>query len=144
MRAGFLLVSMMIVATPALAVYKCESRDGTLYTDIPCAAKPTELPPPPPASDPAAARRLAQNDRKQLAAFEKEQERARDDRRRQEAIRQKTTAAAKKRCTLLGLEKKWSAEDASLTTQLVSEKSEKLKRHARRKAERFDMECQSK
>ena len=144
MRSGLLLVSMMVVGTPALAVYKCETDSGTLYTDIPCSARQLELPPPPPASDPASARRRAQNDSKQLAAIEKEEERARNDRRRQEAGTQKTTAAINKRCTQLGLEKKWSAEDAALASRQVSERSETLKRQARRKAERFDAECQGK
>lgn len=144
MRSGLLLVSMMIAGTPALAVYKCDTYGGTLYTDVPCTARQQELSSPPPASDPASARRRAQNDSKQLAAIEKEEERMRKDRRRQEAGTQKTTAAVKRRCTLLGLEKKWSAEDAALASRLVSERSETLKRHARRKAERFDAECQSK
>lgn len=144
MRSGLLLLSMMIVATPALAVYKCETHEGILYTDIPCAVKQMKLPPPPAASDPATAQRLAQDNRRQLAIIEKEEERARNERRRQETGRENITTAGKKRCTLLGLEKKWSAEDAALAGRLVSEKSERLKRDARRKAERFDAECQSK
>jgi hypothetical protein len=144
MRSGLLLFSMIIVATPALAIYKCETHGGILYTDIPCAVKQVELPPPPPASDAATARRLAQHDRAQLAVIEKQEDRLRSDRRRREAGQEKAAAAIKKRCTLLGLEKKWSAEDAASASHLVSEKSETLKRHARRKAERFDAECQSK
>jgi hypothetical protein len=144
MRSGLMLFSMMIVAAPALAVYKCEAPGGILYTDIPCAAKRVELPPPPPGSDPAGAKRLAQDNRKQLAIIEKEEERSLKERHRQEARREKTITSVKKRCTLLGLEKKWSAEDAALSSHLVSEKTETLKRHARRKADRFDAECQSK
>src|SRR6476620_211732 len=144
MRSGVMLFSMMIVAAPALAVYRCDTHAGILYTDIPCAVKQVELPPAPSASDPANARRLAQQDREQLAAIEKQEDRAQSERRRQGTGREKTTTATKKRCTLLGLEKKWSAEDAALAAHLVSEKSETLKRHARRKAELFDSECQSK
>ncbi len=146
MQPGLALFSMMIVAAPALAAYKCDTAEGILYTDIPCATRHTELPlpPSPPASESAAARRLAQNDKKQLAAIEKEEERLLNERREQKADREKTTASLKRRCALLGLEKKWSAEDAASASQLVSEKSERLKRHARRKAERFDAECQGK
>ena len=144
MRSELMLFSMMIVAAPALAVYRCETHGGILYTDTPCTVKQVELPPPPTAADPASARRLAQKEREQLAAIEKQEERAQSERGRRETGRQKTMAAARKRCTQLSLEKKWSAEDAASSSHLVSEKSEALKRHARRKAERFDAECQSK
>lgn len=144
MRSGLLLFSMMIVAAPALAVYRCETPTGILYTDIPCVVKQVELPPPPSASDPTSARKRVQQDREQLAAIEKREDRAQSERRRHGTGREKTTAAMKKRCTLLGLEKKWSAEDAASAAHLVSEKSETLKRHARRKAERLDAECQTK
>lgn len=144
MRSGLMLFSMMIVAAPALAVYRCETHGGIVYSDIPCAGKQVELPLPPTASDPAGARRLAQQEREQLATMEKQEERAQSERRRRETGREKTVAAARKRCTQLGLEKKWSAEDAASSSHLVSEKSEALKRHARRKAERFDAECHGK
>lgn len=107
MRSGLLLLSMTIVAAPALAVYKCETRDGTLYTDAPCAGKRVELPAPPNASDPASARHLAEKERKQLATIEKQEEHAMNERRRREAGREKTMAAIRKRCTQLGLERKW-------------------------------------
>lgn len=142
MRSGLLLLSMTIVAAPALAVYKCETRDGTLYTDAPCAGKRVELPAPPNASDPASARHLAEKERKQLATIEKQEEHAMNERRRREAGREKTMAAIRKRCTQLGLERKWSAEDAAASSRLVSERSDALQRQARRKAERFDAECQ--
>lgn len=144
MRPGLLLCSIMIVATPAFAVYKCETRSGILYTDVPCVGTQTELPPPPFMSDPAAARRLAEEEKNRLASIEKAEDHAQSDRRRQEASREKIAATMKKRCALLGLEKKWSAEDAASAGHLVSEKSETLKRQARRKAERFEAECQRK
>jgi hypothetical protein len=144
MRSGLLLCSLMIVATPALAVYKCETWGGVLYTDVPCGGTQTEIVPPPFVSDPAAARRLAQEEKKQLAVIEEAEDRARGERRRQEASREKVAATIKNRCTRLNLEKKWSAEDAASASHLVSEKSEILKRQARRKAERFEAECQGK
>jgi hypothetical protein len=144
MRSGLLLCSLMIVATPTLAVYKCNTSGGILYTDVPCGGTQTELMPPPFVSDPAAARRLAQEEKKQLSLIEKAEVHAQSDRRRQETGREKVAATIKKRCTLLGLEKKWSAEDAATASHLVSEKSETLKRQARRKAERYEAECQKK
>ena len=144
MRSGMLWFLMMIAASPALAVYKCETRQGVLYTDAPCGDGQVELPPAPGASDPEGARRRALNDRKQLAAIEKEEERAQSERRRQETGREKVVASHKKRCSVLGLEKKWSAEDAASASHLVSDKAEALKRQARRKAERFEAECRNK
>ena len=144
MRPGMLWFLMMIAASPALAVYKCETRQGILYTDAPCGDGQVELPPAPGASDPEAARQRALNDRKQLAVIEKEEARARSERRQYDTGRNKVAASHKKRCTLLGLEKKWSAEDAAAASHLVSDKAEALKRQARRKAERFEAECQEK
>ena len=37
--------------------------------------------------------------------------------------------------------KKWSAEDAASVTRMVSDKTDSLKRQARRKAERYEAEC---
>lgn len=141
MLPGLLMLSMIIVSTPALALYKCETQGKVLYADRPCGANQSELPPAPPGADPAGARRLAQEEKKQLASFEKEADQDRKNRRQRNLAQDKSAMANKKKCTLLGLEKKWSAEDAATSSHLVSEKSEKLKRVARRKAERFDAEC---
>jgi hypothetical protein len=138
-----LLSLLMAVPMPALAVYKCESHGRTTYTDTPCGAAQSELPPLAPPSDPAGARRRAAGERSQLARIDKDLEQARASRERQQQRSQKDKAdqAHKKKCTLLALEMKWSAEDASSVTRTVSDKTESLKRQARRKAERHEAEC---
>ena len=138
-----LLSLLMTVSMPALAVYKCESHGRTTYTDTPCGAAQSELLPPAAPSDPAGARRQAASERSQLARIEKDQEQARASRERQQQRSQQDKAeqAHKKKCTLLALEMKWSAEDASSVTRTVSDKTESLKRQARRKAERHEAEC---
>lgn len=143
MRQGVLLILLTAVSMPALAIYKCESHGHVTYTDAPCGAKQSELPPTPAASDPASARRQAASERQQLAVMEKEREKARAVRERQQQRqeRDKSAQAQKKKCTLLALEKKWSAEDAASATRTVSDKSLSVQRQARRKAERYEAEC---
>lgn len=143
MRDGLLLSLLMAVSMPAMAIYKCESQGRITYTDIPCGAAQIELRPAPLPADAAAARQQAASERQQLASIEKSQEaervaRERDQRRHKP---DKTEVAHKKKCTLLGLEKKWSAEDAASGSRTLSEKTQGLKKTARRKAERYDAEC---
>ena len=138
-----LLSLLMAVSMPALAIYKCESHGRTTYTDTPCGAAQSELPPEAAPSDPAGARRQAASERSQLARIEKDQEKARASHERQQkrSEKDKTAQAHKNKCTLLALEKKWSAEDAASVTRMVSDKTDSLKRQARRKAERYEAEC---
>ncbi|MET0964660.1 MAG: hypothetical protein ABWY05_17860 [Noviherbaspirillum sp.] len=112
---------------------------------MPCGAKQSRLPPAPAPSDPASARRQAASERQQLAAMEKDREKARAalERQQQQRGKDKSAQAHKKRCALLALEKKWSAEDAASAARSVSDKSLSLDRHARRKAERYEAECAS-
>jgi len=143
MRNGILLSLLMAVSMPAMAVYKCESQGRITYTDIPCGTTQTALPPLPYAADAAAARQQAASERRQLAAIEKSQqaERVANDREQQRHKRDKTDIAHKKKCRLLELESKWSAEDAAAGSHTVSEKTHDLKKAARRKAERYEAEC---
>ena len=138
-----LLSLLMAVSMPALAIYKCESHGRTTYTDTPCGAAQSELPRAAAPSDPAGARRQAASERSQLARIEKDQEKARASHERQQkrSEKDKTAQAHKNKCTLLALEKKWSAEDAASVTRMVSDKTDSLKRQARRKAERYEAEC---
>jgi len=143
MRNGILLSLLMAVSMPAMAVYKCESQGRITYTDIPCGTTQTALPPLPYAADAAAATQQAASERRQLAAIEKSQqaERVANDREQQRHKRDKTDIAHKKKCRLLELESKWSAEDAAAGSHTVSDKSQTLKKAARRKAERYEAEC---
>ena len=143
MRDRLLLSLLMAVSMPAMAVYKCESQGRITYTDIPCSAAQIEPRPVPLPADAAAARQRAASERQQLASIEKTREaegaaRAREQRRHKQ---DKAEVAHKKKCTLLGLEKKWSAEDAASGSRTISEKTQGLKKTARRKAERYDAEC---
>lgn len=143
MRNGLLLSLLMAVSMPALAVYKCESQGHVTYTDIPCGPTQTALPPVPLPMDAAAAREQTASERRQLAAIEKSRqaERAASERDRPRHKQDKAEAAHKKKCTLLGLEQKWTAEDAAVASHTVSEKTQGLKKTARRKAERYEAEC---
>jgi hypothetical protein len=94
-------------------------------------------------ADAAAARQQAAGERRQLAGIEKgrQAERLARDREQQRHKRDKTDIAHKKRCRLLELETRWSAEDAATGSHTVSEKTQALKKAARRKAERYEAEC---
>lgn len=143
MRDGLLLSLLMAVSMPAMAVYKCESQGHVTYTDIPCGAAQTTLPPVPLPADAVAAKQQATSEKRQLAAIEKSQQaervaNAHEQRRRKQ---DKTETAHRKKCTLLGLEKKWSAEDAAAASRTISEKTTAMKKAARRKAERHEAEC---
>jgi hypothetical protein len=143
MRDGLLLSLLMAVSMPAMAVYKCESEGRLTYTDIPCVGAQTELRLAPLPADAAAARQRAASERQQLASIEKNQEADRVNREREQRRRKqdKTTLMHKKKCALLGLEKTWSDEDAASGSRTTSEKTQGLKKTARRKAERYDVEC---
>jgi hypothetical protein len=145
MRDGLLLSLLMAVSTPAMAVYKCVSQDHVTYTDVPCGATQATLPPAPLPADAAGAEQQAASERRQLATIEKSQEAERVTREREQRRHKQDKAglAHKKKCALLGLEKKWSAEDAASGSRIVSEKTHDLKKVARRKAERYDAECGS-
>jgi hypothetical protein len=143
MRNGILLSLLMAVSMPALAIYKCESQGHVTYADIPCGPMQTTLPSLPLPADAAGAREQAANDRRQLAAIAKSQEAERiaSEREQRRQKPDKAALAHQKKCTLLGLEKKWSAEDAGSLPHTVSEKTQGLKKAARRKAERHAAEC---
>ena len=143
MRHSVLLSLLMAVSMPALAIYKCESHGRITYSDQACGGAQSELPPPEPPSDPAGARRQAASERSQLAHIEKEQDKAQASNRRQQQLREhdKTTLAQQKKCRQLALEKKWSAEDAGSMPHTISEKTIGLRKQARRKAERYAVEC---
>lgn len=143
MRNGLLLFLLMAVSMPAMAIYKCESQGHVTYTDVPCGATPNVLPAAPLPADAAGASRRAESERRQLAAIAKSRdaERLGSEREQRRHKPDKTELAHKKKCTLLGLEKKWSAEDAASGSHTVSEKTQGLKKAARRKAERYDAEC---
>ena len=143
MRDGLLLSLLMAVSMPAMAVYKCESQGHVTYTDIPCGAAQTALPAVPLPADAAAAKQQAASEKRQLAAIEKSRqtERIASEREQRRRKQDKTETAHKKKCTLLELEKKWSAEDATAASRTISEKSQGLKKAARRKAERHEAEC---
>ena len=143
MRNGLLLSLLMAVSMPAMAVYKCVSEGRTTYTDIPCGAVQLELRPVPLPADAATAKQRAAAERRQLASIESHQEAERVARQREQQRHKqdKGELLHKKKCTLLGLEKKWSAEDAASVSRTISEKTQSLKKTARRKAERYDTEC---
>jgi hypothetical protein len=143
MRDGLLLSLLMAVSMPAMAVYKCESEGRLTYTDIPCVGAQTELRLAPLPADAAAAGQQAASERRLLAGIEKNQEAERVSREREQRRRKqdKTELTHKKKCALLRLEKKWSDEDAASGSRTNSEKTQGLKKTARRKAERYDVEC---
>lgn len=143
MRQSLLLSFLMAVSMPALAVFKCESHGQVTYTNVPCGGKQVELPPPSAPSDPAAARQLAASERRLLERIEKDREKARAELARRRQQEDKLALAHKKKCTLLALETKWSAEDAAGASRSKIDRAGVARRRARQKVERYEAECAS-
>lgn len=137
---------LLLLSTPALAIYKCESNGKLTYSDVPCHAGKalplgTSIQDKISATEVDAATQRAADQKKELDRVEKERRQvdaldAREQKERQKLA--KADAAQKRKCAALALRQKWSDEDAAAATGRSAEKS---KRAARRQAEKYQMEC---
>lgn len=140
MRRLLLLYSLCILTTPAMAIYKCEGKGKTSYSDVPCvdASKPA---PPIRTGVPCSAARSRQQAQQQSQSADQLQQ-ARLKRESQEQKEQqkidKVRATKKQKCAALALRKKWGAEDAAAASGKAVEKA---RRDARRLVEQYEMEC---
>lgn len=143
MRLFLLLSVLLAFSSPALAINKCESDGKISYSDKPCGGgKAVRFDAPPdirPASpDAASAREQAAREKNALNRLqdERRQREAKEDKERHKLAR--AEEIQRKKCTDLALRQKWAEEDAAAAR---GKSTEKAKRDARRKAEKFQAEC---
>jgi type IV secretory pathway VirB10-like protein len=140
-RHALVLLTIALVASPAMAVFKCEAAGKTVYSDAPCqtsASRMKEIEIQPPAAESSEARQRLQQEKKEL-------ERLQSVRRKQEAADQKAmqrqrraAAARKKKCDAQALRLKWVREDAQ---QAMGRSREKLQQKLRRAEESYRLSC---
>lgn len=137
--AGKLVILMMLcLASPAWAIFKCDSGGRTIYTDTPCdGGKELKVDATVP-DDAAAASRQAAQEKRQLKTLERERYKreAADERALKKASRE--GAARHKKCAAHALRQKHAREDVARTTGLANEKA---KRKAQRITEAYEAEC---
>jgi len=139
------LALLLSLSNSAMAVFKCETNSGFIYSDLPCpSGKSTTLKNNStgfvPTPDGAKAKQQAEKEKKELKRLEKErhQREAKEDKDNKNVAR--VVASKKSKCTALEQRKRWAEEDASN----ASEKSlAKAKTKARRAAEKYAATCQS-
>lgn len=135
--AGKLLFLMMLVLTsPAWAVYKCTADGRIAYTDTPCeGGKVIDTPAP---VDSKSANQAAALEKRQLKTLEsaRHKREAADAR----ALKKASTASAArhKKCAAHALRQKHASEDVSRTTGIANEKA---RRKARRITEAYEADC---
>jgi hypothetical protein len=143
MRKILMLAFLVSLSAPALAIYKCESDGNITYSDNPCgkgksvkleeATNSTPLP-----SDALKARHQAAREKNELKQIEKarQQQEAQEEKDRLKLAR--ADAVKRKKCADLALQQKWAEEDANAASGKLAEKA---RRNARRKGEKFQLEC---
>lgn len=143
MRTLLMLSFLVTLSAPAMAINKCESGGKITYSDEPCRnSKAVKFDAPsgnePLAADTENARQQAMREKNELKRLESErrQREAQEDKEHQKLAR--ADAAKKKKCAELALQQKWAEEDANRAS---GKSADKVKRTARRKAEKFQMEC---
>lgn len=138
MKPALLFCFSFLLASPALAIYKCQSDHGTIYSDTPCPnAKVLDINSAAPA-DPDNARHQAAQEKKSLKQLEDARHKSEriEEKDRQRAARAQATV--RKTCAKLALRKKWADEDAASAT---GKSADKARRKARRVEEQFQAEC---
>lgn len=143
MHKILLLSILALLSAPALAINKCEANGKISYSDAPCrngkASKiEAESRSEPTSSDIANARQQAAREKNELNRLENErqQNEAREEKERHQLAR--ANAGKQKKCADLALRRKWAEEDAAGAS---GKSAEKVRRTARRQAEKFDQEC---
>jgi hypothetical protein len=137
MLRTILLASLVLLATPAFAIYKCEKNGAITYSDEAC-ANGTSLRVDTAPSDASAAKRRAANDEKQLKQIEREHSKQEIEDRRMAKHAAQVRTSKQKKCEKLGLQVKWANEDVATATVKSIDKE---KRKARRAQEKYETEC---
>ncbi len=144
MHKILLLGFLFSLCAPALAVYKCESNGKITYGDEPCRlGKLIELDTSsagiePLPQDTARAKKEAARQKKELARIENERQQREELEEKEQQKLARAKAATRKKCSALALQTKWAQEDAVAAS---GKSADKVRRNARRKAEKFEMEC---
>jgi hypothetical protein len=143
MHKILMLSFLASLSAPASAIYKCESNGQITYSDEPCSnGKSVKLTEPsgnaPLPADKAKARQQATREKNELKRLENQRQQleAQEDKERQKLAR--ADAIKRKKCENLALQQKWAEEDAAAAS---GKSADKARRIARRKAEKFQMEC---
>jgi hypothetical protein len=134
-----LLALLVVLSTPAFAIYKCEKNGATSYSNEACPGGIALNTPTAPVDSSAAKRQLADEEKK-LKQLERErhQQEKLEERERKEAVR--AQAEKQKKCSSLARRVKWADEDVATSTAKANEKA---KRKARRAAEQYETECRA-
>jgi hypothetical protein len=143
MRNVVMLTVLTSLSTPALAIYKCEVDGKVSYSDAPCRdGKSRRMDEAtwdtPSAPDVESAKGRAAREKNEVKQIEKarQQHEAQEEKDRQKLARADT--GKRKKCADLALQQKWAEEDARAAT---GKSTEKARRAAYRRGEKFQMEC---
>lgn len=137
MLRAALLASLVVLATPAFAIYKCEKNGTITYSDEAC-ANGTSLRIDAAPSDADAAKQRAANQERQLKQIEREHHKQELEERRVAKRASQARASKQKKCEKLALQVKWANEDVATATVKSIDKE---KRKARRAQEKYETEC---
>lgn len=144
MPSKLLLLAMIFFSAPAFAIYKCESGDKIIYSDIPCNSgksgnmKELAVVDPANATNNNLAHKQLQRDKKELQRLQQRREKEETQEARQQAKRYKTAEAKKKKCAESAQRVQWAKEDAN---SAPTKSSERAKQKARRTTEKHQLSC---
>ncbi len=137
---GGLWFALVLMCSPAQAIYKCHAQGAVTYSDRPCAGQATDLHSE--TAAPASQRQEEDALRREKAEVARLQ-RIREQRERQDQqirdLSARGAAARDRKCKSLALQLRWRQEDLR-DASLQEEKKARVR--ARRAAEKFGMECQ--
>lgn len=138
----FSLSILFFISLPALAVYKCESGDKVVYSDVACInGKPSDVDDKlgkPSASDVAKAKEQNAQEKKELKQLENTRHKREAQEEKQQQQFAKTAMSKQKKCAALEQKKKWNQEDVARAT---GKKLETAKRKSHQIEEKYRLEC---
>ena len=136
------LIFAILFSNSAAAVYKCEDKGKTIYSDAPCSgSKVSELDTSQTnasAQDAAEANMRNAQEKSKLKCLEEARRKQEAKEEKEQQKRMQAQAVLQKKCTELALKKKWSEEDAA---QATGKAEMKAKKTAARHAERYESVC---
>lgn len=142
MPSMLLLFALLTFSAPVLAVYKCESNNQTIYSDLPCHDGKTdgmkEISITAPATDTKSAQKKLQEDKRELQRLQQQRQKQEALEARQQEKRYKAVEAKKKKCAESAQRVKWANEDAVSANPKTMERA---KRKAQRAEEKHQLAC---
>lgn len=142
MPSTLLLLVLLSFSAPALAVYKCESANKTIYSDLPCdtgkADSMKEIAIATPTVDTASAQKKLKEDKQELQRLQQRRQKQDAIEERQREKHYKAAEAKKKKCAESAQRVKWANEDAASASPKTAERA---KRKAQRAAEKHQLSC---